>query len=209
MTQQANGPAPALTARQLGSPAALALADLAAIFDDLQFVLGCCERLVAELGRGAARDEVVIEALWVAALNAYARCFRAGDRGMGLSVADLKDTGLKGDLVEWHALLGRLRGFLIEGATNPRETFSVGASQSAEGKVDGIVITSVTQPRVDETTVRQTGRLAFELSKVLDERIKKHQQTVFTAAQGLPADTLNGYPPMDVVVPPDPPPTES
>jgi hypothetical protein len=117
---------------------------------------------------------------------------------MGLSVTDLSSTGLKGDVVEWHSLLGKLRNFYVDGNANPREAFSVGASQSETGTADGIVITSIIQPQVDETTIRQTGRLAFELSRVVDDRIKTQQKTVFTAAQGLSPDNLNELAPIQV-----------
>jgi hypothetical protein len=201
MSQQTQGAAPPKTARQLVTPAALALSDLAAIFDDLQFVLRCCEQLLAELGRGEDRDELQVESLWVSALSAYARCFRPGERGMGLSKSDLAKTGLKGDVNEWHALLGKLRDFYVDGVGNPRETFSVGVSQTKTGDVDGVVITSASRPQVDETTARQTGRLAFELSRVLDERIKLQQKTVFVAAQKMPVEALDDLTPIDVGLP--------
>ena len=139
----------ALAARELTSTGARRLADLAAVFDDLQFVLGCCERLLRELARGDEQDPVVTEALWSAALNAYARCFRAGDRDAGLTVEDLTATGLQGDLVPWHEMLGKLRNFLVAKAANPRETFSVGVSLPDGGAAEGIVVTSVPQPQVD------------------------------------------------------------
>ncbi len=180
------------SARQLRGKDALALADLAAIFDDLQFVLGSCERLLGELARGQQQDSVVLESLWLAALNSYARCFRKGEHGKRLSVTDLSETGLTGDVVKWHQLLGRLRDFLIDGAANPREEFFVGVSQSPEssagqtgGRAEGIVITSITRPQVDETTIRQTGRLALELSTLVDKRMKEAQEAVFAAARKL------------------------
>lgn len=98
------------SARQLRTPSALALADLAAIFDDLQFTLRCCERLLTELERDGL-DAVLVESLWVSALNSYARCFRPGERGMGLTEKDLEATGVQGEVVEWHGLLGRIRDF--------------------------------------------------------------------------------------------------
>jgi hypothetical protein len=201
MSQQTQGAAPPTSARQLVTPAALALADLAAIFDDLQFVLRCCEQLLTELGRDQDRDEVLVESLWVSALCSYARCFRPGERGMGLSKSDLAATGLKGDVEEWHALLGKLRDFYVDGVVNPRETFSVGVSQTEAGSVDGVVITSAARPQVDETTARQTGRLAFELSRVLDERIKVQQKTVFTAAQKMSPEAFEDLTPIDVGLP--------
>jgi hypothetical protein len=201
MSQQTQGAAPPTTARQLVTPAALALSDLAAIFDDLQFVLRCCEQLLTELSRGEDRDELQVESLWVSALSAYARCFHPGERGMGLTKSDLAKTGLKGDVGEWHTLLGKLRDFYVDGVVNPRETFSVGVSQTETGDVDGVVITSASRPQVDETTARQTGRLAFELSRVLDERIKLQQKTVFIAAQKMPVKALEDLIPIDVGLP--------
>ncbi|MBE1494723.1 hypothetical protein H4696_001823 [Amycolatopsis lexingtonensis] len=185
------------SARQLATPGALGLADLVAIFDDLQFTLKCCERLVAELAHPRV-DPVLVEALWVSALNSYARCFRTGDRGMSLTVADVEATGVPGEVAEWHALLERLRDFSLDGPVNPRETYSVGVSQSSAGAASGIVITSAARPLVDDVTVRQTGRLAFELSRFVDERIKEHQQKVFEAAAKLTPAQLAALPAIEV-----------
>jgi hypothetical protein len=188
----------ALAARELTSPAAAKLAGLAAVFDDLQFVLGCSERLLRELTRGDQQDPVVIEALWAAALNAYARCFRAGDDTESLTVDDLAETGLQGELVAWHDMLGTARRFLVSKAANPREAFSVGVSLAAGGPAEGIVVTSVPHPQVDEATVRQTGRIAFELGQLVDRRIQDQQKALFTEVQELSAERLNQLEPLAV-----------
>ena len=199
MSEETQAVAAPSSARQLETPAALALADIVAIFDDLQFALKCCERLLMELARGPAQqDAVLIESLWVSALNSYARCFRPGERGMGLTEKDLEATGVEGEVLEWHQLLGRIRDFSIDGPVNPREAYSVGVSQGSTGRPEGIVITSVVRPLVDDVTVRQTGRLAFELSRVLDERIKQHQQKVFAAVEQMPVETLSSLPAIEV-----------
>jgi hypothetical protein len=196
MTQPTTAPS---RARLLATPGALGLADLVAIFDDLQFTLKCCERLVTELERPPARlDAVLIESLWVSALNSYARCFRSGDRGMGLTVEDVKATEVPGEVAEWHEVLGRIRDFSIDGPVNPRESYSVGVSQSESGEAEGIVITSAVRPLVDDMTVRQTGRLAFALSQLVNERIKEHQQKVFTAASRMTATQLAALPAIEV-----------
>jgi hypothetical protein len=188
----------ALAARELTSPAARRLADLAAVFDDLQFVLGCCARLLGELDRADQQDPVVVEALWAAALNAYARCFRPGEHDARLTVDDLAATGLEGDLVPWHETLGKLRNFLVAKAANPREAFSVGVSLAAGGPVEGIVVTSLPHPRVDDATVRQTGRIAVELGKLVDRRIQDQQKAVFAEVRDLPAERLNQLEPLAV-----------
>jgi hypothetical protein len=196
MSQETHAPS---RARLLTTPAAAGLADLVAIFDDLQFTLKCCERLVAELERG--RDGVVVEALWVSALNSYARCFRTGERGMGLTVADVEAAGVPGEVAEWHELLGRVRDLAIDGPVNPRETYSVGAAETGTGQAGGIVITSAARPLVDDLTVRQTGRLVLALSELVDERIKQHQEKVFAAVEKLPADQFAALPAIEVAVP--------
>ena len=186
------------TTRQLRGADALTLADLTAIFDDLQFVLGCCERLVGELKRGGEQDGVLVESLWAGALSTYARCFRSRESGVALSVTDLSKTGIKGEVVQWHQMLGRLRDFLVDGVANPREEYFVGVSQSTAGEPVGIVVTSLTRPAVDETTVRQTGRLALELSTLVDKRIKQRQEAVFAAARTLSAAEFDKLDPIDV-----------
>jgi hypothetical protein len=177
-------------ARLLTGPSARALADLTAIFDDLQVVLGCCERVLRELAKAEHQDAVLVESLWAAALNAYARCLRAGDDRSELTVADVTATGLEGDVVPWHESLGRIRNFLVAKATNPREVFSVGVTVSAEGAAEGIVVSSVVFPGVDETTVRQTGRLAYELGRLVDGRIQEQQKALFAEVKTMPAARL-------------------
>ena len=95
-----------VTARQLRGQEARTLAELAAIFDDLQFVLGCCERLLGALSNGQRQDTVLVESLWVAALSTYARCFRPRKGGAALRTKDLSKTPLKGEVVKWHEMLG-------------------------------------------------------------------------------------------------------
>lgn len=180
--------------RTLSTPAAAALADLAATFDDLQAVLGCCERLVAS----PRPDDLVTEALWTTALLSYARCFAAGPRGMGLTVEDVQGTGLEGDVGDWHDLLLRMRDHFADPAVDPRERFSVGVSRNSDGTAAGIAVTSVRQPLVDEVTVRQTGALAYALLRLVDGRIGEQQQQVFTAAGSLSALQLDRLPEVEV-----------
>jgi hypothetical protein len=183
--------------RQLGTPAAGALADLAATFEELQTVLGCCERLVGALD-APARDEVIIESLWTTTLLSYGRCFAAGPRGMGLTLEDVKETKLEGAVEDWHGLLLRMREHFADPAVDPRERFSVGVSRNSDGTAAGIAVTSVRQPLVDEVTVRQTGALAYALLRVVDERIGAQQQLVFDAAGTMTALQLDRLPEVEV-----------
>jgi hypothetical protein len=195
------------TVRRIGSPAAAALADLASIFDDLQTVLLCCERLVAELRPGLAKqhDEVVVESLWTTALICYSRCFAGGERGMGLTEDDVEGLELKGEKLAWHRMLRRLKKHYADPAANPRETFTVGVAV-ADGVPAGVAITSAHQDPVDEQTVRQTGALAFALSKLVDGRIAQHQATVLEGAQALSAKELETLEEIEVTGDGAPPP---
>ena len=180
--------------RALTTPAAAALADLAAVFDDLQTVLSCCERLIAT----PPPDEVVAEALWTTAVLSYGRCFAPGPRGMGLTEADLAATGIEGAVTDWHAMLLRLRDHYADPAVNPRDRFCVGVSRDGDGRPAGVAVTSVRQPLVDEVTVRQTGAVAYALLRLVDGRIEEHQRRVFAAAGALSDAELEKLPEVEV-----------
>lgn len=193
---------PPATVRRLKSPAALALADLAALLEDLQTVLLCCEHLMVELGPdGPGPDEVALEAYWTTAVLSYARCFQAGKRGTGLTEADIAATGLAGDVLGWHKVLLELRDRYADPAVNPRESFSVGASQDRSGHAEGISLSSARQPALDEVSVRQTGAVAFALSKLVDEKLSAQQAVVFTAVAKMARPALDKLPLLHLTVP--------
>src|SRR5258708_13054805 len=86
----------------LDMPSAHVLADQASIIQDLQFVMDCCKRLLAELARPEEdRDAVVPQALWSSALVAYARCFGNGRR-FGLTTEDVRNLPLHGAVMKYH-----------------------------------------------------------------------------------------------------------
>lgn len=181
------------TVRQLSTPESAELASLASIFEDLQFVLKCCEELVARLARPVP-DDVVSHALWSAALIAYVRCFPLDGKRTGLTEKDLAETGLHGEVVRWHTMLRELRKHLVSTTTNPRERFLIGAAQDAEGRAEGIAIVSTPLEPVEELAVRQTGRLALELSKLVDRRMGEAQRAAFESASAMSAALLNALP---------------
>jgi hypothetical protein len=201
MAASVSPPRPA-EVRQLLAPSALALADLAGIFEDLQIVLRCCERLMAELQPGPGRqspDDLALEAFWSTAVLAYGRCFTAGARGQQLTTEDVKATGLTGDVLGWHAALEQVRRHFADATLNPRENFSVGVARDDAGAAAGVAVTSTRPPLVDEVTVRQTGAVAFALSRIVDARIGEQQQVVFTVAAGMSAAELEALPLLDLV----------
>ena len=187
--------------RTLRSPAALALADLAALFEDLQTVLACCERLMAEVGRPGGGDELTLEAHWATAVLSYARCFTPGTRGVGLTEADVAATGLAGDVVGWHQVLMQLRDRYADPGVNPRESFSVGVSLDSTGHAEGIAVASARQPRLDEVSVHQTGAIAYVLSRVVDERLAAQQAVVFAAVAAMTRPALEQLPVLHLVLP--------
>jgi hypothetical protein len=185
--------------RQLRTPAALALADLAGIFEDLQTVLRCCERLMAVLAAPREPDELSLEAFWTTAVLSYGRCFDPTDRGQQLTVEDVTATGLPGDVTGWHETLAQVRKHYTEPSLNPREVFSVGVARDDAGSAAGVAVTSTRHPFVDEVSVRQTGAIAFELSRMVDTRITDQQQVVFTGTSSLTREELDALPLLDLV----------
>jgi hypothetical protein len=193
--------APKEVVRRLEDPAAAALAELAETFEELQTVLGCCERLVTELAVEGEPDAVVVEAVWTSALLSYARCFSATEQGVALSEDDLTATHSGREVVEWHRLLLQLRDHYADPAVNPRERFSVGVAQAANGTASGIAITSARQPLVDDLTVRQTGAIAYALSGLVNERIESRQEQVFEGLKHYTKEDLDSLVTLDVVTP--------
>jgi hypothetical protein len=190
--------------RRLDSRAAAALADLAALFEDLQTVLRCCERLVSDLAAGAATegepDDLGLEAFWTTALLSYARCFEPRESGVRLSEEDVSATGLAGDVVGWHQMLLRLRAHQADPLVNPRELFAVGVSQGDDGTAAGVAVTSTRQPAVDDITVRQTGAIAYSLRIVVDKRIGEQQAEVAREAGAMTRAELDRLPVVPVTL---------
>jgi len=124
----------------------------------------------------------------------YGRCFAPRPRGTGLTEDDVTATGLAGDVVGWHTVLMQLRDRAGDPVVNPRESFSIGASQDAGGHAEGIAVASTRQPGVDEVSVRQTGAVAYALSGVVDKRIAEQQGVVFAAVGAMARPALDKLP---------------
>jgi hypothetical protein len=184
----------------LDLPSARILADQAAIIADLQFVMDCCKRLLTELAKPEiARDSVVPQALWSAALVAYARCFGAGRR-FGLTTEDVRTLPLQGEVMKYHKWVLRERDTLAKHPASPFEAAKVGAALSPPGqeerRVEGIAILSASRVLVDDNGVRQLGGLASELAKQTAERAQKQQDAVLADAQKLSLESLYQRPPL-------------
>jgi hypothetical protein len=188
----AGGAAPPEAVRRLDGPAATRLAGLAAVFEDLQYVLRCCEHLVGALDRPGDPDRALVEALWTGALVAYVRCF--SPRGAVLTEADLAELQLDGDVGQVHAVLKKLRDHLASRHVNPREGFTVGAVEGPDGAPAGVAVVSGPLPPVDADTVRTLGRLAYALAALVDARMQEQQRAVRDEAAALSAAELSRLP---------------
>jgi hypothetical protein len=200
-------PATALLTVALDAPSAQVLADDAGIIQDLQFVIECCKRLLAELDKPEAdRDPVVPQALWAAALVAYGRCFGKGKR-FGLSDNDVASLPLQGEVMKYHKWLLEERSKHTAHAANPFETARVGAALSPPGKpnrrVEGIAILAISHVLVDDAGVRQLGGLASELAKQTADKAQTQQDLVLADTQKLSIDHLYELPPLNVGAPAD------
>lgn len=195
-----NAPSPdalALTVA-LDLPSAQVLADQASIISDLQFVMECCKRLLSELVTPEEeRDPVVPQALWSAALVAYARCFGKGKR-FGLTAEDIQALPLRGEVMKYHKWVIAERNRLATHSANPFEAAKVGAALSLPGqptrRVEGIAVLSTSHVLVDDTGVRQLGGLASELAKQTAEKAKHQQDVVLAEAQQIDIAALDKLP---------------
>jgi hypothetical protein len=183
--------------RRLDGDEAGELAGLAAVFDDLQYVLRCCEHLVAVLAQPAP-DDALAEALWTGALVGYARTF--SPREKVLTDEDLTALELDGDVVGFHKALLRLRDYYVSRHVNPRESYTIGVAQKNNGSAAGVAVVGAQQAGVDDTTVRQLGRIAYGLSGRVDTRMQAAQQRVHLAAQAMDAGRLARLPLVNVSV---------
>jgi hypothetical protein len=188
-------------------PSAQLLADEIATIKDLQFVMECCKRLLAELVKPEEeQDPVVPQALWSAALTAYDRCFAKGKK-FGLSTDDVKSLPLEGQVVKFHEWVVNERNILGKHPTNPFDEARVGAVLAGPGQgdreVQGVTVLSASHILVDGAGVRQLGALASELAKQTAEKAQKQESVVAADAQQLGLDKLYTMTPLLVGAPSD------
>ena len=175
-------------------PSAQVLADQASIISELQFVMDCCKRLLADLAKPEEeRDQLMPLALWSSAVLAYGRCFSKGKR-FTLSNDDVRNLPLHGAVMKFHQWILEERDKLAARAANPAEGAKVGAALSPpeqkDRRVEGIVIFASSHEVVDDTGVRQLGGLASELAKQTAEMAQEQQDVVLKDAQQLDLDSL-------------------
>jgi len=183
----------------LDIPSARVLADQASVVADLQLVMDCCKRLLAELaGPEAEQDEVVALALWSAALLAYGRCFGAGGSS-GLTVEDVKSLPLEGAVMNFHEWVIGERDKLTGHPADPFDAAKIGAVLAPVGKrrrVEGIAVFATSRVLIDATGARQLGGLATELAKQTAGKGQEQQDAVLADTQQLDIAGLYALPPL-------------
>ena len=182
----------------LDVPSARVLADQASIIQDLQFVMDCCKRLLAELAKPEDdRDPLMPLALWSSAVVSYGRCFTKGKR-FGLATEDVTSLPLQGAVMKFHTWVLEERDKLAAHAPDPFEAARVGAALSppeqGDRRVEGIVIFANSHVVIDDVGVRQLGGLASELAKQTAEKAQEQQDVVLKDAQQLNLDSLYKLP---------------
>jgi len=170
------------TVRRLDTPESGELAQLSAVFEDLQYVLRLCEQLVSELSVPRP-DPAVVEALWTGALVGYVRCFSG--RAKVVTDADVESLELEEEVVAFHKNFPTLRDHYASRHVNPREAFTIGIAQSNDGHPTGVAVVSAPRPPVDDTTVRVLGRISYALSGLVDGRMQESQAKVLEAARSM------------------------
>ena len=205
MTDEKASPAqPELTVA-LELPSAQQLADQIATINDLQFVMECCKRLLAELTKPEEeQDPVIPQALWSAALTAYDRSFAKGKK-FGLTADDVKALPLEGQVVKFHEWVVNERNVIGRHPTNPFDEARVGAvlADPAQGvrEVRGVTVLTASHILVDGAGVRQLGALASELAKQTAEKAQKQESMVVADTQQLGLDRLYTMTPLLVGAP--------
>jgi len=188
-------------------PSAQVLADQASIISELQFVMDCCKRLLADLAKPEEeRDPLMPLALWSSAVLAYGRCFSKGKR-FALSNDDVKNLPLHSAVMKFHESVLEERDKLAARAANPAEGAKVGAALSPpeqkDRRVEGIVIFASSHEVVNDVGVRQLGGLASELAKLTADKAQEQQDVVLKDAQQLNLDSLYQLTPIGTWPPED------
>ncbi|SDH34811.1 hypothetical protein [Pseudonocardia oroxyli] len=168
--------------RRLDTPESGELAQLSAVFEDLQYVLRCCENLVNALAVPRP-DPVLVEALWTGAVVGYVRCFSG--RTKILTDTDVEGLELEDEVKAFHKNFSTLRDHYASRHVNPREAFTIGIAQANDGHPTGVAIVSTPRPGVDDTTVRVLGRISYALSGLIDGRMQESQARVLEAARSM------------------------
>lgn len=169
---------------------AKALAEAAAIFQDLGFVVQAAKKLSALLKAGEP-DQVIARSLFTAALVAYVRCFSTGKRAV---LASDIYAPLQGEPVACHNQYKDTRDKHIAHSVNPFEEMLVGAVLSppdaAVREIEGVACLTASLITYDVDGVEQLGRLASFAQSHVAAKCKALEADVFEHARTLDIEKL-------------------
>jgi hypothetical protein len=169
---------------------AKALAEAAAILQDLRFVVQATKKLSALLKTGEP-DQVILRSLFTAALVAYVRCFSSGKRGVLTSEIFAP---LPGEPIACHNQYKDTRDKHIAHSVNPFEEMMVGAvvspPESGVREVEGVACLTATLVTYDVDGVEQLGGLASFAEKHVASVCKDLERKVLEVAKKMDIDKL-------------------
>lgn len=176
------------------TPAAARLADLMAVWEDLQFVVNCCQRLDATAG-----DAVAQHAYWSAALVAYARCWETGVRtSLDPSMLEQLDPRRR----SLHKLAMDLRNKHVAHSVNSFEEVAVGLIRAPAGHPHAGEVAGVAAIRgnatLDAEGTKRLAALAIQLLEQLRQRRAELQDEILVEGRKLTMAELDAMPRLSV-----------
>ena len=175
---------------KLNFPAARELAEAAAIFQDLGFVVQATKKL-ASLLKGGDSDPVIARSLFTAALVAYVRCFSSGKRAV--LTPDIF-APLSGEPLACHQQYKDTRDKHIAHSVNPFEEMLVGAvlshPEAPVRDVEGVACLTASLITYDADGVEQLGRLASFAQHHVAVKCKELEARVLEVAKKMDLEQL-------------------
>lgn len=169
---------------------AKALAEAAAIFQDLEFVIRAAKKL-SDLLKAGEPDQVIARSLFTAALVAYVRCFSSGKRAVLTS--DIYES-LQGEPIACHNQYKDTRDKHIAHSVNPFEEMMVGAVlsplEAATHEVEHVACLTASLITYDVEGVEQLGRLASFAKNHVAEKCTALEAEVLELAKKMEIEKL-------------------
>lgn len=196
---------PAETWREVRGPDAEALADVAGELTDIRFARRAIEELLGQWPAGApyGPDTIGAQALWAAALVAYARCFVGGVRTAGAAAALVGK--LPPDEQADHARFRALRDKHVAHSVNAFEqaTVAVVLGAAPEFEVLDVKPFELMTALPDRPTAERFGRLLETWTTLLLRRITELKTAVMAYMEAMPREERARLPGL-VITPPTP-----
>jgi len=174
--------------RRIDCDEAIELSSWAGICLDLQYVCDVCDRLL----NTDKEDSVLRRALFVAALVAYARCFK-GNEGvrLGLDETDLEGMG-EGNVLGLHRFFIDVRNKHIAHSINPLEQVDVGVADFGEGPF--VVCATQYAIGLPDQSIKDLNRMSEFLIKAANDRSITPDHILIFRYGGLTSDEILALP---------------